>query len=620
MRTIRNHIKNKNWQIAILLVEALLVLIALTSKRELMYETGMTKPVAELINRLSTTFVGGSFSDVFVFIGAVLLIKFLRDKEKGIHLLTLGVSGFLAFIYICSLSFMMYSSMTLVTRDIYQIVYSIILFLGTTLVIYYLIRGASYVVKKYDMIDTMSNVDDTAFFTRHIFLVSFIIVFAGWLFWIVCIYPGTCSPDAVEQLYQFFGGSPSKLNKMSPPLSTYVMGIMVRIGQIIFKSGNVGFFMYIILQTVVGAVTVALGVLTLKKYFKINNIWLILIDLFFALVPFWGVYAAFFEKSLLYTELITIITIMLMPVIKEKDISLKRMITLIILCLVAALLRNNGIYAIVPTLICIAVYLKKAGRKKAIIALVVFLVSFYGINNALYSYLGIQEGSVAEALSLPFQQTAKYVKFYGNEVTIEEKEAIDDVLDFAVIGDVYNYNISNPVKETYKGDNSKLVPYLVVWAKMFFKHPGIYFSAFMDSSYGYIAPVSQSIEVTTNFDYSAYIIQEYGLTHQANPAGVELTNSIRNLSLSFPLVKYLCMPGLYTWGMILAIILLIKRKQLGPIIVFIPSIINVLVCFASPLSSSMRYSHPTVMAVPFLLGVTIYYNLEKDIAYDATKE
>jgi hypothetical protein len=147
---------------------------------------------------------------------------------------------------------------------------------------------------------------------------------------------------------------------------------------------------------------------------------------------------------------------------------------------------------------------------------------------------------------------------------------------------------------------------------MFFKHPGIYFSAFMDSSFGYTAPVNQSIETTTYYDYVASGLQYFGLTHQAHYGGVELTNSIRTMSLTIPIIKYLCMPGLYTWVMVLGMILVIRRKRYEALLAFIPSVMNFLVCLASPLSSSMRYAHPTVAAVPFLVGIVLYYARNKE--------
>ena len=58
------------------------------------------------------------------------------------------------------------------------------------------------------------------------------------------------------------------------------------------------------------------------------------------------------------------------------------------------------------------------------------LISFCGIDKGLSSYLGVLPGSAKEMLSIPFQQTARYVTKYSDEVTEEEKDATNNVLQY----------------------------------------------------------------------------------------------------------------------------------------------------------------------------------------------
>ena len=59
-----------------------------------------------------------------------------------------------------------------------------------------------------------------------------------------------------------------------------------------------------------------------------------------------------------------------------------------------------------------------------------------------------------EALSVCFQQTARYVKYHGDEVTQEEEEAIKKVLNYKDIGNLYDPNLSDPVKKTFKTEST----------------------------------------------------------------------------------------------------------------------------------------------------------------------
>lgn len=59
---------------------------------------------------------------------------------------------------------------------------------------------------------------------------------------------------------------------------------------------------------------------------------------------------------------------------------------------------------------------------RGISAIVISLFLAVGSEEFLIFHYNIQNGSIREALSLPFQQTARYIVEYGDEVTDEEKK------------------------------------------------------------------------------------------------------------------------------------------------------------------------------------------------------
>lgn len=214
--------------------------------------------------------------------------------------------------------------------------------------------------------------------------------------------------------------------------------------------------------------------------------------------------------------------------------------------------------------------------------------------------LGIGKPSTAEIFGVLFQQTARYVCQYGDEVTDYEREVIDQVLDYEAMAG-YNPVLTDPIKIHYKG--GELSEYVKIWFQMFWKHPGCYVAAFINKGYGYLAPVQPNIEAWIQIQYPDYI-QQLGIYH---PWGLYLSNllvQIWNLSMALPLVKYLCTPGLYTWIVLILAFLLVRHRKYGAAILLVPSIVNVLVCLASPMANAIRYELPTVAAVPLLLGWT----------------
>ena len=115
---------------------------------------------------------------------------------------------------------------------------------------------------------------------------------------------------------------------------------------------------------------------------------------------------------------------------------------------------------------------------------------FLAWHHVVFSFFKITPGSVREILSIPFQQTARYVKYCSQKVTKNEMMAIDAVLDYKVLGKRYNPNLSDPVKWTFKEKSTteQRLRYLKTWATMFFKEPKLYIGATIANKYEYFYP------------------------------------------------------------------------------------------------------------------------------------
>ena len=76
-------------------------------------------------------------------------------------------------------------------------------------------------------------------------------------------------------------------------------------------------------------------------------------------------------------------------------------------------------------------------------------------------------------------------------------------------------------------------------------------------------------------------------------------------TMEMPLVKYFCMAGTYTWILLICMMLLLREKLYSKLIWFVPEIMNVLVCIASP-TWHIRYALPVIATLPLMIGWTIY--------------
>lgn len=452
----------------------------------------------------------------------------------------------------------------------------------------------------------------SSLFDRHIFAISFTAVVITWLPVSIINYPGTPNPDALTQLRQYFSGDYTEWSTHQPPASTFIMGALVDIGQRL-GSANLGAYLYLLLNIIVGALIIAYAMRLLKKELHARNGIIIAILLFYTINPLWWFFSQYYEKCLLYGELASLMTIMLIPIVRRRNLSWSEALRLSAVCVVMSLLRNNGIYAVVPALLIIIIYMRDGDRRRALATLAVTLICMFCITSVLYGSLGIRKGSKKEMLSLPFQQTARYAKYYDDEVTDQERAVIDSVLDYETIKKRYRPEISDPVKNTYRGDDTKLPEYFRTWMRMFKKHPSCYIKATLRGIYGYLAPVTPELpSIITGYkglgvDEKAY---KYGIQiKDENSKYVQFLYKIRERCLHLPIANSILMPGLYTWVVILCVLALMWKKKWAGLIVLVPSMVNILVCLASPLANSIRYALPVMMLAPILLMWTLY-NLE----------
>ncbi len=550
------------------------------------------------LNKLYNSFTPMNFADLVVLFAVWKLFEHVFSRENWIDQGTGVLALILSVLLVTCISFQKFNSPALILGNRFQLVLSIFCILGFWMLIYLTIRSFYFLMEKER---TGEGGERNSFYRKHFLLVGFLLILIGWLPWLLLNYPGTSCPDGNLQLRQFLGDADWATGH--PPLSSLIMGVLFSLGRRL-ADANFGFFLYCFFQTCVGAWIFSYS---MKKLLDlgISIRWCSVGILFFAFSPFWGTYAQWFEKDLLYAEVATLQAIFLMEVIRKKGCSAKDGILLAVSGILASLLRNNGIYAVVPALVLLVFWLKKQDRKRAFLVLLATILVYGGVTKGLYhSVLDMARSSPAEALSIPFQQTARYVVYYGDELTGHEREVIDHVLSVDGIK-CYDPVISDPVKYYYRG--AELGEYFKVWFQMFWKHPGCYVSAFINKGYGYLAPVSQNIEawIGLESDYTSYDV-ELGIHHVLDPEFSYALGQLWNLSMVLPLVRYLCTPGLYTWIMLVLAWLLWKHKKFGALILFVPSMMNVLVCLASPLASAIRYEMPTVAAVPLLIGWAYY--------------
>lgn len=454
-----------------------------------------------------------------------------------------------------------------------------------------------------------------AAFAAHPGRISAIILWAAWLPWMVIFWPGSVDWDSYGQICQMTGSA--EMTAHHTVLSTWLHGWCFWAGRFL-GSDNFGIFLYILLHSLVCAWAFS-RIVRFADRLGCNRAIQYGITAFFAVVPVWGAFIQTPVKDTLFTGLFAAFAVytaefILFP--ESYAFSKKHTLAYILLALLCCLLRKNGSYAVVPMLL-VLLLAKWHGslRRQACVLLAGTILGMVVFSLFTGKVLDIPAGSVGEALSIPFQQTARYVSEYGNEVTAGEKDGIDAILAYDQLADNYDPELSDGVKQFYKNTGKRdLLRYLVVWVQMGLKHPGCYLQATHANSYGYYT-------ICKSQPTNEYYMFVYGPSMEwvnLNIAYADQTGYLRYALIQWtalfekiPLFGLLTSIGFLVW-LLFALgycLVRVRAKKIYPLLFGL--FILWLTCIASPVNDCLRYFLPIMACIPLVFCITVHFLQKK---------
>lgn len=438
------------------------------------------------------------------------------------------------------------------------------------------------------------------FFSKRAFLRVFVVLIIAWLPYLIIKIPVSVSVDAMSQLNQFSSG---QINTHHPFFTCLLFGGFASLGSAIGSRG-IGLFLYILLHYNFMAAVFSYCIVRLHRISERSKFSLFILGLF-AFSPSFPSFATTVIKDSLYCTLFVLFVMLIIELlyaVRNGNAINKPVLYLVLVSIFLCLVRNNGIYIVIPTLISIGVWLAislhRNNRRLSIVLLLLLPIVFYiGFNSLQYDVLNLKKGSIKEALSIPFQQTARFVKEHPEDITAEDAEIIDRVLNFENLDTLYNPIVSDPVKSTYKEDSSALKDYFFVWWKHLKLHPGTYIEATVHTNYFAFYPDEPNIR--------AYMV----LDSLPESAPVPILNTLRIFLLAFtmglsaiPIISSLINPVFYIWIFLLLLFRFIARKKWSDLLLLLPMFIQLLTVIAGPaVFNHPRYIYPIYWSIPFVL-------------------
>ena len=285
----------------------------------------------------------------------------------------------------------------------------------------------------------------------------------------------------------------------------------------------------------------------------------------------------------------------------EKDT-----IMLIVSALLVCSFRHNGIHTVLLSMLFL-LFRNKENLKKVFLSLVVVTCIHLGYKQVI-NYYEITPTSPRELLSIPIQQTSALIVHNENVIEYEDREIIGKVIDYDLVKENYNPELSDPIKNTFNKDatTEDLINYLKVWFKYLFKKPITYIEATINNVYGYFYPDAQK----WYFYYKKYeVLNEVGLDYHYVGPGIlrAILMGYGFIFQYFPVIGLLTSIGFTTWIYIYLVGSLIESKKTKYIKLLIPAFLLILVCIVGPINTYYRYILPYSMSLPMILAL-LYVN------------
>ena len=591
---------------------SILTVIAISINKKMIYDELIPN-----INIVKLSFTMMAITTIFIYL-------FYKKYSKKLHSLKHILAVIFSLCCVIGNSYQEVSSWDLVFSTVPLFLISIM----QVFCYYYLIKTIfcfiDTLLERKRTIKVNTNNKLVKLFQEHPFLFSLIVMLLFWLIYMIAFYPLILSKDPSFQIKQFFNvktkyidyviplSDKVNLTNHHPVFHTMLLGGSIKLGRLL-GSDNLGLFIYAIMQSITLASSLAYTIYYLYKKKKSLVLSFILL-MIYSLVPMFPFYAMSAVKDTLYTAVIIFFVITLFTILDDKQIKTFKYIVLLLLSILLYLLRNNGIYVVVGTILVLAIY-----RRKEFIyltAVLLFVISTYiSYDKILLPALKIPAGSIRETLSVPFQQTARYVKEHGDDIPLEDKKKIDKVLEYDTLKDRYNPNLADPVKNKYNKYTTKkeLKDYFGVWKKELLKHPDTYIEATLNNTFGYFYPDTSNWYIYSGKNNNKLITEDNLVNYHYNKL-VPLRIVLSAYGIIFPyipLIGLISNIGFSAMLLLTIIVYLLISKYRKYIIAMLPSLLSLAICFISPANTYFRYSMPFTFLIPFYVSY-VYLLLVKE--------
>lgn len=319
------------------------------------------------------------------------------------------------------------------------------------------------------------------------FFICMAVLFLAWLPALLSLFPGAFAYDAYEEWQQVHNGA---ITAHHPVLHVLILGGLVESFYKMTGSYNVGIAVYTIAQMLVMSFLLTLSIRKMGRL-KMPGILQAAALLFFALSPVTQLFAISATKDVVFTGVELLFFLNVTEACKEKEYLAKRSnrASFAVTAFFTMILRNNGFYIVLATLVFLALaavlgkkrkdILRKYGKQLLQILAGIFIPYLIYVG-PFYSLLGVTPGGMEEMLSVPLQQMARVYHYEQASLEQEEIELLCTVVEPEQL-EQYRATVSDFVKKGFQKEafQENKSAFIKLWVKWGVAHPLIYVNSFL---------------------------------------------------------------------------------------------------------------------------------------------
>ena len=420
-----------------------------------------------------------------------------------------------------------------------------------------------------------------------------------WFPYFLYQYPGVMTPDSINQLEQVLGVI--EYSNHHPFVHTMIFSLFYHIGYFISGNMSSAVSLYTFFQMCFLSFSVYYFLKTLELY-CVRPAILVLITLFYALVPYHAVFSVTVWKDIPFAAVVMLFSCSMLRLMKKSGAASLGMF--VFAGTMICLLRSNGWYGFlfcVPFLLY--AYRRQAKRMFPAVAGIILaaVIVKYPVMNALH----VAQPDLIESLSIPTQQIAA-VLCHDRPLSADQRALVDHVIDTTYIKDLYNPAFADNMKELVRaGDQAYLErhkwEYFKLWVSLGLAYPADYLQAYIDQTCGYWYPDS-FYPVAEGEGVSA---TKLGVSHSpliGGPVVIKAKEIALKMGGMLPLYGLLWSMGVAFCFLLFCIGNAFVRQERAKLLLYLPSFaLYLTVMIATPVATDFRYVYFMVFAEPFYL-------------------